>query len=752
MTEIDEAELLAAARAGRGLSGAGDGQRRSVPAALLRRCCRELAAQVDPRGLHLRDLNVAGQLDLAGIAVPFPLRFDNCAFDSVFMVEGADLFELALTGCALPGLLGNGLRLRRDLDLSRSVITGSHATSASIARRAAVWLSESAVGGRLICVDTRIDGLADRALHADRIRIGGSARFIHQFTATGEIRLIGARIDGAIEFTGAHVTAEQGLSLDIEGASIAGSMMIIEDPSGRKPEFRGRMDLGGASIAGGILARNAVIDAGRPGSPYTSYFKAFTTGDAIRARGLSLGGEFTLEQSQITGGIDLAMSDLGSLWITAGSTISAPGATALELANAEIRGSIVLGNQTAVRGTIRLEGAAVHGTLALHAKLRDPENRSLVGATGVTVDGDLYLEDLDAEGGRLNFRGASLGMVTAAGAKLSNPAGDTINLHHASIGGPVRLVDEFSSEGELVLSRCRVEGRLLLSGGSFTCPDQHGPEPRSAIDATSAVVSGGLDLGWAAVSPRVDFTDTAATFLADDPATWPEQFAISGLTYERFQAPQGLPSRPIWDAPARCAWLARQTAFDSGPYEQAARVFREHGYVSEAEQILIAQRRQARLVSRSTASWPRRVLDRGYAAIGYGYRPWRVLWLTAVLLVLVAVSLVLPAGRASMRASDGNGYVYSTAGLVATPAGPARPRLTASRTCGDGDIRCLNPALYAVDTVVPLISLDQRSTWYPDPRVRYGEAMVWWLDLATILGWLLSSVFVLSLARLSRPG
>jgi len=29
---------------------------------------------------------------------------------------------------------------------------------------------------------------------------------------------------------------------------------------------------------------------------------------------------------------------------------------------------------------------------------------------------------------------------------------------------------------------------------------------------------------------------------------------------------------------------------------------------------------------------------------------------------------------------------------------------------------------------------------------------VWWLDLATILGWLLSSVFVLSLARLSRPG
>lgn len=103
-----------------------------------------------------------------------------------------------------------------------------------------------------------------------------------------------------------------------------------------------------------------------------------------------------------------------------------------------------------------------------------------------------------------------------------------------------------------------------------------------------------------------------------------------------------------------------------------------------------------------------------------------------------------------MRASDGNGDVYSTAGLVVTAAGPAGPRLHASRSCGDGDIRCLNPALYAVDTVVPLISLDQRATWYPDPRLHYGEFMVWWLDLATILGWLLSSVFVLSLTRLSR--
>ena len=73
-----------------------------------------------------------------------------------------------------------------------------------------------------------------------------------------------------------------------------------------------------------------------------------------------------------------------------------------------------------------------------------------------------------------------------------------------------------------------------------------------------------------------------------------------------------------------------------------------------------------------------------------------------------------------------------------------------SDSCGDGEVRCFSPVLYAIDTVVPLISLNQRATWFPDPNVRGGQFMLWWLNLATLLGWLLSSIFVLSLARLSR--
>jgi hypothetical protein len=71
-------------------------------------------------------------------------------------------------------------------------------------------------------------------------------------------------------------------------------------------------------------------------------------------------------------------------------------------------------------------------------------------------------------------------------------------------------------------------------------------------------------------------------------------------------------------------------------------------------------------------------------------------------------------------------------------------------TCGDGEIRCFNPVLYAIDTVIPLISLGQRSTWYPDAQAPYGTVMQWWLNIATIVGWILSTIFALSMANLAR--
>jgi hypothetical protein len=110
-----------------------------------------------------------------------------------------------------------------------------------------------------------------------------------------------------------------------------------------------------------------------------------------------------------------------------------------------------------------------------------------------------------------------------------------------------------------------------------------------------------------------------------------------------------------------------------------------------------------------------------------------------------------------MRATS-SGIVYTLQGAIRTPVaagtttddpGTATSAQTAD-ACGGGQVLCFNPLLYAVDTVIPLVSLDQRSTWHPDARASDGTFLQWWLNAATVLGWLLSSVFVLSLASLAR--
>jgi hypothetical protein len=758
MDEIAETELVGALRAGNVVHGTASGLQRSVAAELLRACCHELRDQVDPRGMRLTKVHVTGALDLAGLSVPFPLRFDGCEFDVAPVLEGARLFELSLTGCPrLPGLLGNGLTVHRDLDLSRSQISEALWTSASTSRSAAVWLCEADIGGRLLCVGTVLDGQGYRALQADRVRVGGAVRLIQGFRSAGEVRFLGARIGGSLDFAGARIESADGPALDLEGAVIGGSVFLIDDQAGRKPEIRGRVTMASTQLAGRFIIRNAIIQvdaASQTGSIYERPTSASTALDAPR---LSVGAEMVLAgRCEVTGRIDMSMSEMSSVSIGAQCVLRAPDGIALDLTNARIRALLRLDERAAVEGTIRMPGAIIRGRLALHGELSRPRDETLIDGSAMTVDGDVYLDGLRTDGGAVTLAGARLGSLSARGARLDNPGGYALRLSQGLVTGPVRLISGFSSAGLVALNRTTVEGRLHFTGGSFHCPR---PSPVNdgghAIEAISATVRGSIDLGWAKVSPSVDFTDLTTTSLADDPATWPERFVIAGMTYERFERPQGAGPGRVWDQAARCDWLRRQTEFDSGPYEQAARVFRQHGYAREAEQILMAQRKHARQVGWSHAAWPRRVLDAIYATIGYGYRPARVLWLLALLLVLVTVSLELPGNRAALRANNGNGDVYATSGQLlasshGTPGQVASGRPAGADACGDGEVRCFSPVLYAIDTVIPLISLDQRATWYADPDVRNGEFMLWWLNLATLLGWVLSSIFVLSLARLSR--
>ena len=188
MGDVDEAELNEpSAMAWSSTARAAD------DADLVRRFCVGRAKDVDPRGIRLRRRVMTGTLDLTGVDIPFPLRFDECEFEQRRSCTARGSRSSAITGCpVLPGLLANGIAVQGDLDLSRPSFVGAHATSASTSRKAAIWLCESDIGGRLLCVDTTIDPDGERAIQADRMRVGGTVRLLHNFHAKGELRLVGA--------------------------------------------------------------------------------------------------------------------------------------------------------------------------------------------------------------------------------------------------------------------------------------------------------------------------------------------------------------------------------------------------------------------------------------------------------------------------------------------------------------------------------------------------------------------------------
>jgi hypothetical protein len=743
VNEVEAGELERAFRAGEPLDCGSDNGRRRVDAEALRRFCVERHAEVDPRGIALRGAVVYGTLDLAGVDVPFPLRFFDCEFEAAPILHGARLAELALVECGrLPGLLANGLLVDRDLDLTRSRVTGGHWTSASASKRAAIWLCESSIGGRLLCGGTTIRPDGERAVHADRMRVGGTVRLLRDFEAYGEVRLVGAHIQGSLDMAGVHIESDTEWALNLGDAVIAGGLFLRSDSHGRRPSLHGRISLRNARVEGKVLLRDTEMvrrDGGDDG------------GIVLAAARLYAGAGVGLEgTTRLAGTVDLSASDLSSLSIGATCALVAPGHTALDLTNAELREGLTLASGGLVLGTLRLVGTRVHGSLHLGGvTLSEPDGRSLVKADGLTVDGNVDLSNLSATGGALKFWRTTIGGgLDATGAELVNPTDCTLRIHQASVGGSVRLVEGFTSHGCVLLNRSTIEGRLDCTDATFLCtqPSRLNPEGH-AIQAISATVRGGMSLGWRSVAPSVDFTDADTTVLADDPARWPKRYFIAGFRYGRFDGPPGRVGAATWNWRVRRAWLARQGLYDAGPYEQAARVFRQHGYAYGAEQILMAQRTQARRATRGRG--PSRWLDVAYGwSVGYGYRPGRVLWLLVVLLALVSASLMLPEARATLRASDETGEVYTTTGVVRS--GPDANPAPVPQGCGNGRIRCFHPIMYAIDTVMPLVSLEQRSTWYPSPHTPWGPVMEWWLNLATVAGWVLSSIFLLSIARMAR--
>jgi hypothetical protein len=221
------------------------------------------------------------------------------------------------------------------------------------------------------------------------------------------------------------------------------------------------------------------------------------------------------------------------------------------------------------------------------------------------------------------------------------------------------------------------------------------------------------------------------------------------------------------DVKQRLAWLEKDSSSEGGfhpqPYEQLAKVLRESGHSSEAREILfkkeLAQRKANRgrlLAGWHLLSWPLRLAWDWLLRVtmGFGHKPQRCF---AVLVILSCLGyyvadkawhtgdfapnsdVILMSESWQTFATDNevdNPAERWSARYLAPPVEPNENVYSVGR-----DYETFNAVYYAVDIVVPIISLGQEAAWAPSTnRGVWGQRLFWLRYWLTAAGWIVTAI------------
>ncbi|KIF70322.1 oxidoreductase [Streptomyces sp. AcH 505] len=361
----------------------------------------------------------------------------------------------------------------------------------------------------------------------------------------------------------------------------------------------------------------------------------------------------------------------------------------------------------------------------------DRRGRAIV-ADGMSVGQDLQADQIETYG-EISLRGASVGVsMSMRGSKLrATPGRRALNAPQLSVERSFHLASVWVTEA---------------TGSAGATPPYgigHVPEPVPGTELRRFECHGGVrlddgrfgdavDLGQARfflaadeelslrriVTPELRFTCEAPqdgrvvlngakiVTLVDISTAWPGPggLAMGGFLYENL-VPYG-----HFPLVRRLDWLAAATPeYSPEPYERLAQVLRTGGEDADAREVLLAkQRRRRETLPLAAKVW-------GYLqdwTVAYGYRP----------------------GRAALWMA-----VLWAAGAVAFSRHAPAPLQADSHPQW-------NPALYALDLLIPVINLGQDGYWRPAGGWQWASAAL------IVLGWILATTVAAGASRLLRRG
>ncbi len=653
--------------------GIGDtwGPERVVRAEVL--CALLLGARQPEPGaapaIRLRGARVTGRLDLMGAVTSWPLVCEYCSFDTEVRLVEAVTKTVRITRSQLPGLNATRLRLDGILNLWGSVIDGL------------LRLDQAKITGLLCLNDADIGGspapagqfVPAHAVAASGLVIDGGLE-AERLTSHGMFSIQVARISGSVQLSGAKIVSRRRRALDADSAEIGGRFDC------RSLVTEGEVSLHNAHIGASLSFDGASLS-------YPSG-QALSAGGVVVSGGLHLSGGFTS-----VGEVRLIGAGLPATLTIAGATMRNPGGVAINLDRASV--GVLRGTGLRCEGRFSFAGAHFSSGLDLSdAQLDAPGERAMAG-DGAVIDGVLGLRRLRATG-ELSLRSLQVGRgVLATAAELSNPGGVACRMSGVEILGDL-VFQQVSVVGELRLTGGRIGGLLNLN------------QVRLRHDGGCALGARAMQAGQVSLRPAdaviglVDLGHARIEVLRDDPASWPAQLSLDGLTYQALE--------PRLPARSRLSWLARDPlGAQAQPFEYLAAHYVQIGQPEQARSVWYArEREERRSASRLARLW-------GFIqdiTLGYGYRPWRALVWLGVLLIVGSIT-----------------YTW------------AQPP-----PFHDGMAPHFNSVIYTLDLLLPLVDLGQKHAFNPSG---FGQ---WLSYVLTAAGWVLVTTIAAAVARVLQRG
>jgi len=453
-----------------------------------------------PRIVKVRGARITGTLDLEAATLVCPLLLHGCYFDKPVNLSEVTAPAIKMPGCHLPGLTAVQLRTARDLGLDRTRFTAGTEVSLVGAR----------IGGTLDISGAHLANSNGPALNADGITIEEDMACSACFVADGGIRLVGAHIRGELQLGGARLASKDGPALQTANLTVDQDMLCNENF-----RARGEVNLIGARIRGILDMSGAQLIC--------------KAGFALNADRLEVGQDvFCRDGFEAQGQVDVPGARIGGEIDLRGAKLTNPGGLALNADGLEVGQNVDCREIHKADGTVRrftatggmwLPGAHISGTLNMrNAKLTNPGGDRALAARGLILGEDMLCDKLEADG-EVSLTGARIsGRLDLRGAKLANPGRLALNARGLEVGQDMCCWDGFEADGQVDLSDARIGGQLDLCGARITSsrsPAFNGDgltvrrdmtcqeEPRTGGTVRPFTADGGMSLIGAHLSGRL---------------------------------------------------------------------------------------------------------------------------------------------------------------------------------------------------------------------------------------------------------